>query len=117
MNGAEGLLKLPVYTGSEETIFYPDSSGSSNMGPYHPSSPVFYSMSPLSSSLGAPSPIEFLKLRTLHEEIEKERESVVDSNTGPVAEVDAEASSNSQLPQTSQEQDEVDVFICSMLPV
>ncbi|KAK5610331.1 hypothetical protein CRENBAI_006796 [Crenichthys baileyi] len=61
---------------------------------------VFHSTYSLSSSSGAPSPSEFVKMSTSHEETEDEGESVVDSDTGTGIrdEVDAEASGNSQLP-------------------
>ncbi|MEQ2166165.1 hypothetical protein GOODEAATRI_025052, partial [Goodea atripinnis] len=74
-----------------ESVFSPDSSGSSNMGPYHPPSPSFYSTYSLCSSSRALSPSEILELSTSHEEIEEKGEGVVDSTTGPVDEVDAEA--------------------------
>ncbi|MEQ2186805.1 hypothetical protein GOODEAATRI_032478, partial [Goodea atripinnis] len=56
-----------------------------------------------------------LKLSTSHEEIKEEGKSVVDSTTGPVDEVDAEASGNSRLPQASQECDEVNGWMSSTL--
>ncbi|MED6271182.1 hypothetical protein CHARACLAT_017567 [Characodon lateralis] len=108
---ADGSLKLPAHPGSEETVFSPDSSGSSNiLGPNHPPSPyVLHSTYSLSILSGAPSPSEFVKLSTSHEETEEEGESVVDSDTGTRTryEVDTEASGNSQLQRASQEQYEV----------
>ncbi|MEQ2237726.1 hypothetical protein ILYODFUR_026014 [Ilyodon furcidens] len=118
MKGADGFLKLPACIRSEETIFSPDSSGSSDiLGLYQCPSPyVFYSTSSLSSSPGVASSSECLELSTLHEETEEEGESVVDSNTGPGRdEVDVEASGNSRLPKASQERDEVDGWISPAL--
>ncbi|MEQ2216924.1 hypothetical protein XENOCAPTIV_025668 [Xenoophorus captivus] len=118
MKGADGFLKLPAYTGSEETVFSPDSSGSSDiLGPYYPPSHyVFYCTSSLSSSSGALSPSKFLKLSTSHEETEEEGKIVVDSNKGQGwDEVNAEASCNSQLTQASQERDAVDGWMSSVL--
>ncbi|MEQ2189360.1 hypothetical protein GOODEAATRI_024555 [Goodea atripinnis] len=109
MKVAEGFLKLPAYTGSEETVFSPDFSGMFDIGPYHPPSPyIFYSTSSLFSSLRAQSPSEFLELSTSDEEIKEEGEGVVNSNTGQADKVYAEPSGKSLLPHGLQEQDEVD---------